>query len=432
MCPKVTNKYLLINKRQMTRFLLTIFLIAFTLSGHAQTEQKKLEQRKAQILKEMKALQSLVKDETKKEKDMVGKITENSAKIKLSEKLINNTQKQTKLLTDDIYLNQLKINKLNRELKVLKEDYANMVVQAYKSRSQQSRIMFILSSESFLQAYKRMQYMKQYASFRKIQGDEIRNKMLQLEELNTTLGGQKKSKEKLLVESEQERDKLKKDKDEQEKLVKAIQKDKKKYASEIKKMQAETKEIDRKIDKIIKDAIAEANRKAAAKATTEAEKKEIVAAAKAEPNKIVLTKEGKLIADSFKANKGRLPWPVKEGYVSVPYGDQPHPLDKKLSVHNSGIDITTNPGTAVRAVFGGEVGNVQLIQGTNNKIVYIQHGNYITVYYNLASINVRSGDKVSANETIGTVATSPSGKTVLKFCVMQNTTSLNPASWIAQ
>jgi septal ring factor EnvC (AmiA/AmiB activator) len=415
----------------MTRFFLTVLFIAFTALGHAQTEQKKLEQRKAQILKEMKALQSLVKDETKKEKDVVGKITENNARIKLSEKLINTTQKQTKLLTDDIYLNQLKINKLNRELKVLKEDYANMVVKAYKSRSQQSRIMFILSSESFLQAYKRMQYMKQYASFRKIQGDEIRNKMLQLEELDKTLTGQKKSKEKLLTESEQERDKLKKDKEEQEKLVKAIQKDKKKYNGEIKKMQAEAKEIDRKIDKMIKDAIAEANRKAAAKATTAAEKKEIAAAAKAEPNKIVLTKEGKITADGFKANQGRLPWPVKEGYVSLGYGDQPHPMDKKLTIKNSGIDITTTQGAAVRTVYSGEVGQIQLIEGSRNKIVYVHHGNYITVYYNLSSVSVSSGDKVSASQNIGTVATSPSGKTVLKFWVMQNTTPLNPSSWIA-
>jgi murein hydrolase activator len=417
----------------MTRSLLTILLIAFTTLGWAQTDQqKKLEQRKAQILKEMKTLQGLVNAESKKEKTVVSKITENDAKIKLSEKLINTTQKQTKLLTDDIYLNQLKINKLNRELKVLKEDYANMIVRAYKSRSEQSRIMFILSSQDFLQAYKRMQYMKQYASFRKIQGDEIRGKMTELEELNLKLGGQKQAKEKLVVQSEQEKEKLRKDKEEQEKLVKAIQKDKKKYASEIKKMQAEAKEIDRKIDKMIKDAIAEANKKAAAKATTVEEKREITAAAKAEPNKIVLTKDGKLIADSFKANKGRLPWPVKEGYISVPYGDQPHPLDRKLTIHNSGIDITTNPGTAVRAVFAGEVGNIQLIPGSNNKIVYIQHGNYITVYYNLASSNVRSGDKVTANQNIGTVATSPSGKTVLKFCVMQNTTSLNPSSWVVQ
>lgn len=417
----------------MTRFFLTILLIGCTTLSWGQTDQqKKLEQRKAQILKEMKTLQGLVNSESKKEKTVVSKISENIAKIKLSEKLINTTQKQTKLLTDDIYTNQLKINKLNRELKLLKEDYANMVVRAYKNRSEQSRIMFILSSQDFLQAYKRVQYMKQYASFRKIQGDEIRNKTLQLEELNRTLGGQKTAKETLLTQSEQEKEKLKKDKEEQEKLVKAIQKDKKKYAGEIKKMQAEAKDIDKKIDKMIKDAIAEANRKAAAKATTVAEKKEIAAAVKAEPNKIALTKEGRLIADNFKANKGRLPWPVKEGYISVPYGDQPHPLDKTLKIHNSGIDITTNPGTSVRAVFGGEVGKIQLIQGSMNKIVYIQHGNYLTVYYNLSSINVKSGDKVNANETIGTVATSPSGKTVLKFCVMQNTTSLNPSSWVVQ
>lgn len=417
----------------MTRFLLTIFLIGFTTLGWSQSEQqKKLEQRKAQIIKEMKELQKLVSSETKKEKSVLSKIEENVSKIKLSEKLINTTQRQTKLLTDDIYLNQLKINKLNRELKVLKEDYANMVVKAYKSRSEQSRIMFILSSEDFLQAYKRMQYMKQYASFRKIQGDEIKNKMLQLEELDRTLNGQKKEKQKLLSESEKQRNDLQKDKNEQEKLVKTIQKDKKKLAADIKKKQQEAKEIDRQIDKMIKEAIAEANRKAAAKAASAAEKKEIAAAAKAEPNKIALTKEGKIIAANFSANKGRLPWPVKEGYISDHFGTHAHPVVKSTTITNNGIDITTNPGMAVRAVFDGEVGEIQIIGGTNNKIVYIQHGNYFTVYWNLSSINVRSGDKVKANESIGTVATSPSGKTVMKFYVVQNTKYLNPASWIAQ
>lgn len=274
----------------MTRFFLTIFLIGFTAFGWGQSaQQKKLEQRKAQILKEMKELENLESQTKNKEKSVLGKIEENNAKIRLSENLISTTSKQTRLLTDDIYLNQLGMNKLNRELKVLKEDYANMVVKAYKSRSEQSRIMFILSSENFLQAYKRMQYMKQYASFRKVQGEEIRSKMAKLEELDQKLNNQKKEKQQLLTESEKQKKTLEKDKDEQEVLVKTIRKDKKKYATQITKKRQEAREIDRKIDKMIKDAIAAANKKAAAKATTTAEKKEIAAAAKKEPNKIVLT-----------------------------------------------------------------------------------------------------------------------------------------------
>lgn len=415
----------------MTRLFLTVFLIGFVTFGYSQTDQrKKLEQRKAQILKEMKELQNLESQSKTKEKSVLGKIEENSTKIKLSEKLINTTSKQTRLLTDDIYTNQLSINKLNRELKVLKEDYANMVVKAYKSRSEQSRIMFILSSENFLQAYKRMQYMKQYASFRKVQGDEIRSKMAELEGRVTTLSTQKKEKEVLLSESEKQKQELEKDKREQETLVKAIRKDKKKYAAEIKKKQQEAKEIDRKIDRMIKDAIAAANKKAAAKATTAAEKKEITEAAKKEPNKIVLTKEEKLTSSNFKANAGRLPWPVTEGYVSSKFGKHESPIEKGVVVENNGIEITSKPGAAVRAVFDGEVTQVQIISGT--KTVTIRHGEYFTFYFNLSSVNVSVGDKVSTKQNIGTIHTYPSGKTVMRFFVSQNTKFLNPESWIAK
>lgn len=409
----------------MAKFFLTILLIGFTTIGWSQSDQqKKLELRKAQILKEMMELQNLVSKENKKEKSVLSKIYENNTKIKLSEKLINTTSKQTRLLTDDIYTNHLKINKLNSELGVLKEDYSNMVVRAYKSRSEQSRIMFILSSETFLQAYKRMQYMKQYASFRKVQGQEIKTKMAELENLNVTLDGQKKEKQKLLTESEKQKQLLEKDKEDQEQLVKSIQKDKKKYTADIKKKQQEAKEIQRQIDKMVRDAIAAANKKSAKSGSEKSE------SATAEPNKIVLTKEGKLIADNFKANKGKLPWPVEKGYISLGYGDQPHPVLKTIEIHNSGVEITTESGSSARAVFGGEVMSVQIISG--NKVVYIQHGDFITVYYNLASVNVKSGDKVDTKEKIGTVFTNPgSGKTVLKFFVLQNTTYLNPSSWIA-
>lgn len=410
----------------MIRAILTIFLICFSTLMWSQSEQqKKLEQQKIQIQKQIREFQNLLKDENKKEKSVLGQITEKNAKIRLSENLINTTQKQTKLLNDDIYLNQLQINKLNRELESLKQDYANMIVKSYKSRSEQSRIMFILSSDSFLQAYKRMQYMKQYANFRKMQGDEIREKTEKLEVFNQKLAAQKAEKQRLLEESEKERLALQKEKQEQEKLVKIIQKDKRKYTADIKKKQQQAKDIDRQIAKIIREAIAAANKKTAAAAGT---KKETAAAANASPNKIVLTPEGKIIADNFKANRGKLPWPVEKGYISLPYGNQPHPLERGIIQHNSGVEITTEAGANARAVFGGEVMSVQVIGA--NKSVYVQHGDYITVYFNLSTVNVTKGDKVSIRQNIGRVATNNDGNTVIKFLILQNTTTLNPQSWL--
>lgn len=414
----------------MMRFLLTILLAGCTTLMWGQSEQqKKLEQRKAQIQKEIREFQNLLSQEKKKERSVLNEISDKNTKIKLSQKLISTTQKQTRLLTDDMYLNQLQINKLNRELKVLKEDYGKMLVKSYKSRSEQSRIMFILSSDDFLQAYKRLQYMKQYASFRKVQGEEIRGKMEELEGLQQKLGVQKEEKKKLLTESEKEKEALEKERREQEQLVKLIQKDKKKYTADIKKKQQESRDIDRKIDRMIKEAIAAANRKTAAAATSSGAKKETAAAASAAPNKIVLTKEGKIVADNFRANKGKLPWPVEKGFVSLGYGDQPHPLQKSIMIHNSGVEITTEEGASARAVFAGEVMSVQVIGA--HKAVYIQHGDFITVYLNLDSVSVSKGDKVSIKQNIGRVYTNSStGKTTIKFLVLQNTTYLNPQTWL--
>jgi len=412
-----------------------------------ESQQEKLEKRKAQIQQEIKDNEKLLQSVKKKEKSAVSVVIVQANKIKLKEKLINTTERQARLLSNDIYINQLKINKLNRELVVLKEDYAEMIVKSYKSRSEQSRAMFILSSNSFLQAYKRAQYMKQYTGYRKMQGDEIKSKSNQLTDYNEKLGVQKSAKQKLIQENEKERLALLKAKQEQDKLVKLIKKDKNKIAADIKKKQQEARAIDRQIDRIIREAIAEANRKAALekamrKAEAEAKagdtKEEIKTRAKAivssapavSSSKIVLTPEEKILADNFKSNRGKLPWPVEKGFVSLPYGDQQHPQFPTLRVHNSGVEITTDQGSSARSVFAGEVTSVMVLSPVN-KAVMIQHGDYFTVYQNLSSVNVSKGDKVSTKQSIGRVRTNgETGRTVLKFTISQNTSYDNPASWI--
>ena len=397
----------------------------------SQTTQEKLEQRKAQIQKEIRAQEALLRSQDKKQKSILTEISQQREKIRLRESLIRTTEKQSRMLKDEMYLNQLQINQLNRELKVLKEDYAALIVKSYKSRSEQSRAMFLLSSESFLQAYKRAQYMKQYASYRKSQGDDIKVKADQLLTLNSKLDVQKIEKQKLLKEQEKERLVLQKEKAEREKLSAAIQKDKKKIAQEIKKRQQESKDIDRKIDKIIKEAIAEANRKAAA-ANKKANPNTTAAETRATVNstKIVLTPEGKIISDNFKANKGRLPWPVATGQITQKFGDQPHPELSFLTVHSSGIEITTSSGSQARAVFDGEVTSIQYVSPVQKSVI-IQHGDFFTVYHNLSSVSVSKGEKVTRKQNIGTIRTSTeTGKTVIKFLISQNTGYTNPQAWL--
>jgi septal ring factor EnvC (AmiA/AmiB activator) len=411
-----------------------------SLSWSQESQQEKLEQRKAQIQQEIRENERLLQTVKKKEKSAVNVIVIQTNKIKLKEKLINTTEKQAKLLGNDMYINQIQINKLKRELKVLKEDYAKMIVKSYKSRSEESRAMFLLSSENFLQAYKRAQYMKQYTSFRKIQGEEIKSKSSELVQFNEKLDVQKIAKKKLIAENEKERLALEQEKQEQQKLVNSIKKDKNKIAADIKKKQKESKAIDRQIDRLIREAIAEANRKAAlekAKALANTGTKTGTKPAEREPaepvssTKITLTPEGKIVSDNFRANKGRLPFPVEKGFISLGYGDQAHPVYKSLMIHNSGVEITTEQGANARAVFDGVVSSV-IVLSPVNKAVMIQHGDFFTVYQNLSSVSVSKGEKVSRKQNIGKVRTSgETGKTVIKFLILQNTTYNNPSSWLS-
>ena len=426
----------------MSKFILSFLLLTMTSTLWSQEDQQqKLEERKAQIQREIRENEELLQAAKKKEKSVTNLIAIQGNKIKLKEKLITTTEKQTKLLSNDMYINQMQINRLKRELEILKDDYAGMIVKSYKSRSEQSRAMFLLSSENFLQAYKRAQYMKQYASYRKTQGVEIKGKTEELTVYNGKLVVQKTAKQKLIEENEKERLALQKEKQEQEVLVNSIKKDKKKIIAEIKKKQQETRAIDQKIERLIREAIAEANRKAAeanrkvAAANTKSNPKVAAAAttkavAAESSSKIVLTTEGKIIADNFRANKGRLPWPVEKGFVSLAYGDQPHPVHKMLVVHNSGVEITTDQGATARAVFGGEVTSIMVFSPVN-KAVMIQHGDFFTVYQNLSSVSVSKGDKVSIKQAIGRVRTNgDTGKTVIKFTISQNTTYANPSGWL--
>ena len=416
----------------MPRLFLSLLFFCFTIQMWSQPPtQEQLEERKAKIQLEIQEKEQLLQSVKSKEKSVVTQLLLQKEKIGLKEKLIKTTEKQTKLLGNDIYVNQVKINQLNRDLDQLRKDYAAMILKSYKSRSEQSRAMFLLSSENFLQAYKRAQYMKQYASYRKMQGQEIEGKTKQLVGYTNKIVGQKSAKEKLIVENENEKKELVVEKQVQEKIAIQIQKEKGKITAEIKKKQQETKKIDGQIQKLIRAAIAAANRKTAAAnvksnpKTTAAEKKAIESS-----TKIILTPEGKIISDNFKANKGRLPWPVEKGAITLGYGDQPHPIFRALVVHNSGIEISTESGANARAVFAGEVAQVQQITPLK-KAVLIKHGDFFTIYQNLSTVNVQVGDKVSAKQSLGKIRTDADGRTILKFLVSQNSAYFNPTSWLS-
>lgn len=401
----------------MLKYILSIvFLLATTLSwSQEEDRQRKLEEQKAKIQEEIREKERLLGEQKKKEKNVVKVVAQQNQKIGLQVKLIKTTEKQKKVLGNSMYINQLKVNQLKRDLTILKEDYSEMIEKSYKSRSEQSKAMFLLSSDNFLQAYKRAQYMKQYSSFRKMQGEEIKEKTAELEQYNNKLSKQKKEKEQLIAESQKEKQDLEKERQEQQRLLNSIKKDKNKIIAEIRKKQKESRAIEKQIDRLIREAIAAANKKAGNTTNT---------------TTFVLTPEAKELANDFKANRGRLPWPVEKGNLTKKFGRQPHPLEPSIMIESSGIEISSEKGARARAVFNGEVSDVQ--QAANGTAtVVIRHGDYITTYSNLGSVTVSKGQKVSTKQSIGTIFYNNfTGKAVLKFLIFQNTTKLNPQSWI--
>ncbi|MFA7444419.1 MAG: peptidoglycan DD-metalloendopeptidase family protein [Flavobacteriaceae bacterium] len=407
----------------MFRYSFSIIFLLFSLLSFSQIDkQKELEQQKVQIQKQLRNFQELLEAEKSKEKSTLDKIQEKQTKIRLTEKLIKTTKQQEALLAKDIAKNEKELKALAKELEALKADYAQMIIRSYETRSEQSRLMFILSSENFLQAYKRIQYMKQYADFRKEQGEEVKQKSLVLEEKNRVLEKQKAEKEKLIKETEKEYLVLEAEKKLQDALMALIGKNKRKYLSDIKKKQQEISEIDRKIEKIKREIIAEANRKKALAEGKKVDEKNISSTT------FDLSPEGKLIAGNFKANQGKLPWPVERGTVHSRFGRQKSTIVGTLDVDNKWVDFKTTEGADAQAVFEGEVSQI-MVHTPTYILVFVRHGDYLTVYGSLDKIYVKKGQKVNLKQKLGRVHTGSAG-TILRFSIGQNTTTLNPEQWI--
>jgi len=409
------------------RIFVYIFFCVF-FAGFSQTsKQKELETQKNQILSQIANFKELLNSEQNKEKTVVEQLEEQQIKINLTESLIKTTRKQEQLISHEIAENQKQIQQLTQELNKLKADYTQIIISSYQNRSQQSKLMFILSSDNFLQAYKRVQYMKQYAEFRKEQGVEIQQKSNVLAQKGKELQKQKNEKEQLLQQTKQELSNLEKDKKKLDALMVIIDKNKKKYVADISKKQQEIVKIDKQIEKIKREIITEANRKKAEAEAKATGKK--IDTKKISSTTFALSPEAKIIAGNFKSNQGKLPWPVERGVVYMRYGVQPHPIEKKLSYDNKGVDFKTEEGAEAMAVFEGEVSDIMMPTPVNI-FVFVRHGDYLTVYGNLDKIYVKKGEKVSFKQKLGRIHTYANGNTTMKFSVSHNITTLNPEDWL--
>ncbi|WP_282178836.1 murein hydrolase activator EnvC family protein [Maribacter stanieri] len=399
------------------RNILFLLVLITTVSVFGQTsEQKALEEKREQLQSEIRDINRLLFAEKKEKGNVLDQMEALDKKITVRQQLIRVTNQQSNLLNRQINTNIRNIGKLKTELQEVKDEYAKMIQKSYQNKSKQNRLMFLLSSESFFQAFKRLQYMKQYTDYRKEQGAQILAKTEELSRLNADLNEERKVKEVLLAQNKKAKDQLFGEIQTQKALLGTIRKNESKYASAIDAKKKEARKIDQQIEKLIRSAIAASNKKSGS--TTK------------NTSKFVLTPEATIIANNFSANKGKLIWPVEKGIKSQGFGVYADPVYPGIKHQSNGVIIATDEGSKARAIFEGEVIAILAVPG-GNKGVQIKHGNFISTYYNLSELYVKKGDKVTSKEELGVVYTNRNnGQTRLKFYLYQDTSRLNPEDWV--
>tara|TARA_B100000073_G_scaffold127098_1_gene104042 strand:+ start:257 stop:1465 length:1209 start_codon:yes stop_codon:yes gene_type:complete len=399
------------------KFLNKIYIFLFMLSviqlnaQDYQARQKKLEAQKLTLKKEISQINSLIAESKKRSKNLADDLEDLQLKISVRDKLININNSQLNNLTNIINNQNDRIDDLEVNLTNLKNEYEKIIYNSYKKRSTQMKLMFLFASENINQAFKRFQYFKQYSKYRKKQADRIVQVQQEIQDNVDSLVISKSQKEKLIEENKDVKQSLTKEKQQQDNLFKGLLKNQKDYAAQINKKEKQAKLIDNEIQKLIRLAIAESNKNN-------------------NSTNFALTPEGRLISTNFQANRGRLPWPVKEGVIVRRFGTQPHPVVRTTTINSNGISIATSPNSIAYSVFDGEVLSVYGFSGGNPGVL-IRHGKYISNYQNLSSIFVKKGDKINANDEIGVVFTNESnGKTVLKFNIFNELKPENPTIWL--
>ena len=437
--------------------LLFVFLIILTTGLQAQTKEEL--QRQKVLLQDQIDLASELLLKTKNTKEAsLSELQTLNQKIEARNKLIRTMDRQIRSIDREVMRKAKEIKKLEIRVDSLKSDYADLIKLAQRQQKPRDQILFILSSSSFAQAAKRMQYFKDMAAYRERQVQQIAVAQETLARERETLIAKKA--EKIQVQTAQEGEKLalQADAQVQETTVQNLQSKESTLKKDIDKKQREAQQLEQQIKRIIAEEMRKAKERAE-RSSLEGEAKELglvsgkdysrrtsnkalkklidkTRAAKGldvrdDGRSFAMTPEARALANNFASNKGALPWPVERGIITGKFGKHPHPIVKGVIVDNPHIEITTEENAIVRSVFEGEVSSVVPIPGAN-VMVLVRHGNYFTVYSNLINVKVKAGDVVSLKEPIGTAFTDEEGKTMVQLGIWKDADIQDPNPWLAK
>lgn len=388
----------------MKRFLIYIVCVLTALPMSAESV-KELQKKQRQLQQQLEQTGKMLRQTKKTETATVNKLNLLNNDIRIRKKLIGTINSEISALDKEMGGLRQQRQTLQEELEACKQDYAKLIRETHYADMQQSPLLFLLSAENFQQMLRRIQYMQQFASYRKEQVKKIEALQTDIDIQNDLLAQRRDDRATALKAQKREQEKLKVDERKQRQMLQNLKKQEKDLLAKQRKQQQQVDALNRKIEEMVSKQV---------RTTT------------------TLTKEQKLIAGGFEANQGRLPWPVEKGYISGYFGRHQHPVHEHVMVDNKGIYLQTVQGADARAIYEGEV--TWCAQMNGNYAVIVQHGNYRSVYSPLKKIYVKQGDKVKAKQAIGSIYTDASedNKTELYFQIYKDRSILNPSLWLAQ
>ena len=391
-----------------------IFIFFFSSWAFSQTTKiKQLESQRILIKKEIENINSLLFNNSKTTKIAYNDLENISIRIIKNQELIKLTNQQINILTNEIDKKNDSIDFLESEIKQVREQYSLMIKNSYKSKLKESRLMFLLSSDDFLQALKRSRYINQFSKDRKRVANKISNSIKLLDKKIVTLNSLKSDKNNLLKQNQENQINLETEEKSKERLISGLRRKEKAYKKQINEKQKISINLDKEIDRLIKEAIRKSNDES-------------------DNNLFKLTPEARALSEKFSANKGNLPWPVERGAVIQKFGLQPHPVVRTTKIQSNGLVIATTKDAEIRTVFNGTILSILKFKGSNITVL-VQHGSYITAYKNIDEVYVEKGEKVSALQKIGKVFNPKDGsKSTLQFSIFNNTKAIDPYMWIVK
>ncbi|HAA21437.1 MAG TPA: peptidase M23 [Cytophagales bacterium] len=391
---------------------LTLLLLCLgTTTVWAQRSKAELEAERAASLKQINEMSAILQRTSSEKKNSLSQLYAINRQIEAQENYLNTLEEEIITLEGEITELDLFIEALENDLQALREEYAALLYTAQKANLEDNRLLFLLSASSFNDLWMRLNYMQKYGETRRDQSEQIRFVRDALARQLADAAEKKNERESLYTSQLEEQEKLTALKETQNGLVADLSQEEDQLEAQITQRKAEVEELENTIAELVRVELERRN--------------STVGPSPQAP-------EAEELTDNFQGNHRKLPWPVASGFISLKFGRQPHPVIRGTEINNDGVDIRTNSGEQVRAVFDGTVTSVAVVPPPYHYAVIISHGDYFTVYTKLKEVTVKNGQRVMARDPIGYVFTNNEGVAELQFQVRRGTELLNPVDWLTK